>query len=388
MRVIQRNGLSTTDSGKEHKCRLIDEAADKQRQWREDFGEFHEASLGDWDTPVVSVIVPVYNYADKLSNAVDSVLKQSYPHWELVLVDDGSTDESWSVIQQVSAADERVKAIKQPNMGLSAARNSGIRASSGDFICLLDPDDTYREDKLMRQVEFMYEHPYLGMSYANAMLHANGQEHPTTCPRFDRDLLLRANIIPCQSVIMRRSAVDVVGPFNEAMEEVEDYEYWVRIAEYFGIARIPDFISYDIFQHSEQKSVVAQKERPEQWRELHARISHWGKYRQATQLPLVSVVTTCERAMLSTRLQTLPYVECVRGTERARGIFMTTIPNGWRFSSPHDLANMMWDTGITVKEVTDATGRITLHRNPRLFASNVMPLVIKVCDEASASRSE
>jgi glycosyltransferase involved in cell wall biosynthesis len=388
MRVKVRNGLTQSDNVA-NTCQVKQEAARKEEQWKREFGDFSSPRLGDWDAPTVSVVMPVYNYGDRLERAAESVACQSYPHWELVLVDDGSTDDSWETICQIAEQyPGRVNVVKQPNMGLSVARNSGIRVSDGDYICLLDPDDMYREDKLLRQVEFMSEHPYIGMCYSNAMLHANGQEHATNCPDFDRNLLLRANIIPCQSVMIRRAVFDIVGLFNEAMEEVEDYEYWVRVAEHFGISRIQDLIAYDIFQHSGQKSVKAQKQRPEQWRDLHKRINQWGSYRKSNERPLVSVVTQDECTMVSARLQTLPNVECVKPADDYSGLFVVNINEGWRFSSPHDLSYMMWDIRGTVKEVKDSTGRITLHRNPQVVMDSRMPLAIRITEEASASKGD
>lgn len=90
---------------------------------------------------LISIIMPVFNTAVYLEQAVSSILNQTYPHWELLVVDDGSVDDSWSILQKLSAKDNRIRIFHQKNSGVSAARNAGLKHVCGDFLCLLDSDD-------------------------------------------------------------------------------------------------------------------------------------------------------------------------------------------------------------------------------------------------------
>jgi glycosyltransferase involved in cell wall biosynthesis len=381
MRVVTREGLKETNVKIDTDNHTVTECNRRAAAFVAEFGDVPTRPLR---LPRVSVILPVYNYQHEIWGAVKSVIEQSFVNWELVVVDDGSTDNSWSLIRRLPEYDDRIVIAKQPNRGLSAARNLGISISSGDYVALLDPDDRYRKNKLHEQVEFMEENPYIGMCYSNAMLHSGEKEFPTLCPDFDRDLLLRANIIPCQSVMLRRTVTEVTGPFNEAMPEIEDYEYWVRVAERFAVARVPKLVSYDIYQHPEQKSAKARNNHPGLWAELHNEVGRWGAERYCNPQPIVSIVTSNEEAMKSVKLQTLPNVECVSNDEECRGMFIAHITDGWRFASPHDLAQMLWCMRSTTIKVIDKTGRITLCRNKPI--SNLMPRSIEVADNTYSMR--
>ncbi|WP_425639509.1 glycosyltransferase family 2 protein [Algoriphagus yeomjeoni] len=112
--------------------------------------------MKDITLPLVSVVVPVYNTQDFIQACIDSVTNQSYKNWELMLVDDQSTDNSFEICQRAADKDPRIKAIRQENnAGALAARNRGIQESTGKFLCFLDSDDTYESDKIEIQLAFM-----------------------------------------------------------------------------------------------------------------------------------------------------------------------------------------------------------------------------------------
>src|SRR3990167_8128796 len=114
-------------------------------------------------TPRVSVVIPTYNYARYLPQAIDSVLGQTYPHIEVVVVDDGSTDESRDVLR---AYGSRIRWVQQERQGVSAARNRGVRESRGDLVAFLDADDRWLPTKLERQVARWCNEPELGLVHA------------------------------------------------------------------------------------------------------------------------------------------------------------------------------------------------------------------------------
>ncbi len=129
--------------------------------------------------PVVSIVIPAYNSAGVLGRAIDSVINQTFADWELVVVDDGSTDDTWAVLDSYrESLGSRLVAVRQQNSGASVARNAGIEKSKGKFIAFLDADDAFVPTKLARQVEFFEKYPDYGLVYSDyAYVDLNGQYH-------------------------------------------------------------------------------------------------------------------------------------------------------------------------------------------------------------------
>jgi hypothetical protein len=179
----------------------------------------------------VSVVIPAYNAAATLERAVLSALAQDRPALEIVIVDDGSTDETPRVI---AALGGRARALRQPNQGVSAARNAGIRAAAGDLIAFLDADDEWLAGKTRRQLELLERHPEAGLVYGQALrIDRQGRE----CGILPRDEgpdsyphLFHSNRIPTSTVIARREALQRAGGFNPGLRVAEDYDLWLRIA--------------------------------------------------------------------------------------------------------------------------------------------------------------
>lgn len=189
-------------------------------------------------SPKVSVIIPSFNRAHLIDNAIQSVLNQTFVDFEVIVVDDGSTDNTKEVVTKYK---DRVIYIYQDNNERSSARNNGIKHSSGQFITFLDSDDLYLPDKLMVQVGAMVRNPDCGMSYSYSIwideegryLHTwrdnlNGWIYPEM-------MLAKHNKIAVPSVMIRKSIIDSVGYFNELISTCEDYEYWCRIAQKFPV---------------------------------------------------------------------------------------------------------------------------------------------------------
>ena len=180
----------------------------------------------------VSVIVPAYNQGRYLGDAIRSALAQTYRDLEVLVVDDGSTDDTRAVTR--SFADPRVRYIHQANRGLSAARNTGIREASGEFLTFLDSDDQFLPEKLDLLLAAFDRNPALGFAAGEAVLI---DEHGELMGEvFDRPLpadpseLLLANPLHVGSVLLRRSWQDRVGPFDESLRSYEDWDMWLRLA--------------------------------------------------------------------------------------------------------------------------------------------------------------
>lgn len=119
---------------------------------------------------VISIVTPMYNGGRFVAQTIESVLAQTYPHWEMLIVDDGSKDDSPEIVGAYSARDPRIKLIRQPNSGSAAARNNALRRARGRYICFLDADDLWDPEFLARQIAFIQEKA-AGLVYASYRLY-------------------------------------------------------------------------------------------------------------------------------------------------------------------------------------------------------------------------
>jgi glycosyltransferase involved in cell wall biosynthesis len=179
----------------------------------------------------ISVILPVYNQAQYVSAAIQSVLGQTYPDFELIVVDDGSTDETPQIL--AGFHDPRMRVIRQPNAGLSAARNSGIKLSSAPLITFLDSDDYFLTNKLEVLSQYLGSHPEIGLVAGRAKYidHAGNYIHTPDTPLTPLELpqLLYQNPICVSGILLRRSWLDNYGLFDETLRACEDFDLWLRL---------------------------------------------------------------------------------------------------------------------------------------------------------------
>lgn len=214
------------------------------------------------DQITVSVIIPTYNRARVLGDAIQSVLEQTYAVFELIVVDDGSTDGTETVVRGL--CNRKIRYIRHPeNRGVSAALNTGVQASTGEWIGLLDSDDLWHRQKLDRQVELMFRHPAADFLFADAEILDGSRVFPSAVglARGFRDLvgsqsndkeyfftgrdvylcLLEDIPIKRPTVLIRRTVFDRVGLFNEGWRSGEDWEHLLRLApsSSFGYTNLP-----------------------------------------------------------------------------------------------------------------------------------------------------
>jgi len=206
------------------------------------------------DLPLVSVVIPNYNYQRYLGKAIDSALGQGYPRLEVVVVDDGSTDGSRAVI---SAYDDRVRPCFQENCGLPAARNRGIERAEGKFLLFLDADDWLLPGGVAALVEGFARFPEAGLVFGDVEF-TGDDDHvfarsEYAGERVPFDLLLRENPILVGGTLVRRSALAAVGLFNPAFRQCEDYDLWLRLALGHPICHVARTVAR-IRSHSEQLS--------------------------------------------------------------------------------------------------------------------------------------
>ncbi|MFB2917415.1 glycosyltransferase family 2 protein [Aerosakkonema funiforme] len=195
--------------------------------------------------PKVSVVIPAYNAMRYLPATLDSVFNQTYTDFEILIIDDGSKDETVEWVAQIT--DPRVKLISQQNKGVSEARNAGIANARGEYIALLDADDLWEPTKLEKQVRCLEDNPAVGLVYT-WVKYADEEGNPTEKVQtayVDGDVLkhiLQSNILCCSSTPMvRRSCFEDVGVFDSKLSGVADWDMWIRIASryLFGLIKEP-----------------------------------------------------------------------------------------------------------------------------------------------------
>jgi glycosyltransferase involved in cell wall biosynthesis len=192
--------------------------------------------------PLVSVVIPTFNAARYVGEAVRSALGQTFDSREIVVVDDGSTDDTPGVLSPLL---DRIQYIRQENRGVYAARNRGIAASTGRYVAFLDADDLWLPDKLARQVEILESHPDFGAVHTDAStIDADGRLilESSNAARQSRnglvfDEFFRSNmaIILLSTVMIRRECFDAVGLFDERYPAVQDHIYFLRLAYRYPI---------------------------------------------------------------------------------------------------------------------------------------------------------
>jgi GT2 family glycosyltransferase len=186
--------------------------------------------------PRVTIVTPAYNAQRSLAATLESALRQTVRDFELIVVDDGSTDGTLGVAESYAARDPRVRVIRQPNGGSAVARNTAIRAARGEFFALLDSDDLWMPDFLASQLAILTEHPDIDIVSANAINLGGELDGTPLKPVSDGwapisllDLIEVEDSV-CIMTVFRRKVVDCTGGFDPSVLDNEDYDLWLRAA--------------------------------------------------------------------------------------------------------------------------------------------------------------
>ncbi len=204
--------------------------------------------------PKVSVIIPAYNAEKYIAETLDSVLKQTYQDFELIVIDDESRDNTLNILGEYQKKYQgKIKIIKKQNGGPASARNEGIKAATGEYIAFNDADDLWLPEKLDKQIaHFDMQLSEVGMVYTHAKkFDLNGvwtlpEKHSNRYHEGNIFIpLLKKNFIPNQSVIVRRNCFDKVGLFDESPDliSIEDYDMWLRIAKKYKVSYLDAMLS-------------------------------------------------------------------------------------------------------------------------------------------------
>lgn len=193
------------------------------------------ASSDSTPAPHVSVVMPCFNGAATLREAIEGVRAQAEPRFELIVVDDGSTDGGPDIVQAMSQADSRIRLVRQPNSGPSVARNTGVAQARADVIAFLDSDDMWTPGHLSSHLEAMARDPRLGLSFSRCRI-VDAQAQPTgDLTRVwmeditPQDILASNPTATCSSVVVRRSVIDEIGTMRADMVHAEDQEWLFRV---------------------------------------------------------------------------------------------------------------------------------------------------------------
>ena len=198
--------------------------------------------------PLVSVIIPCYNQAQFLPDAIKSLIAQTYENWECIIVNDGSPDDTEVVAKKLTETDDRIRFIGQNNNGVSSARNLGIKTAKGTVLQFLDADDALEADKFTVQMEHLRTHRDIDIVFGEACYfttekpglrdygyYAINKSRPWVTDLWESSVgilekSLSRNLFPINCPLVRRSVFDRVGMWNETLQAHEDWELWIRCA--------------------------------------------------------------------------------------------------------------------------------------------------------------
>lgn len=196
---------------------------------------------------MISVVMPVYNSDKYLDEAIWSIRRQTLTAYEIVLVDDGSTDGSRRILCQHAADDERIRVLEHSHQGLASSLNRGFVEAREEFVAIMHADDVSLPDRLAKQAAFLRAHPEVAVLGGAVMVSAPDSPEPKFCrfptsPAEIRELLPRLNVLAHPTVMMRRSVLVEVGGYRPAFRAAEDYDLWLRTSEFYDLANLPDVL--------------------------------------------------------------------------------------------------------------------------------------------------
>lgn len=194
----------------------------------------------------VSVVLPTYNREKTIKRAVESVLRQTYQNFELLVVDDGSVDDTQNILSEIH--DKRMHYIRLPeNRGVAAARNVGVCQARYDYVAFEDSDDVWHDDKLEREMKVFMNRPEVGIVYSayrciwpdggHSVVPDDFLEKKTLCGDVFEELL-QGNMIGMPTAVIRRSCFEKCGLFNETLTCLEDWELFLRIAKEYKVGYV------------------------------------------------------------------------------------------------------------------------------------------------------
>ena len=250
--------------------------------------------------PTISVIIPAYNAEYTIQETVKSVLQQSFSDFEIVIVDDGSSDRTLDIVREI--ADSRLKYFSYANGGSAMARNLGVSHATGEFIAFLDADDLWTSDKLELQFEALQKHPEAGVAYSWTYFSYETEQRSyadtSNCYEGDvyAELLIRNFLHNGSNPLIRKQAIDTIGLFDTSIISCEDWDFYIRLASIypFVLVRKPQVIYRQTPGTKSSKTNVVEnsvlsvikrafKSAPPKYKHLESQSLAWGYKHLARQ---------------------------------------------------------------------------------------------------------
>jgi len=203
-----------------------------------------------FDGPLVSIIIPAYNVANYIKESIQSVLVQTYRNFEIIVVNDGSTDQTSQILSDIDS----IQLFNTPNRGAASARNFGISKARGEYIAFLDADDIWLPEKLEKQLKLFQNNDQLGLVFTETI---GFDEEGFREPLFSKTKLLEGDVVKniflmsnvaTPSVMLRSKVLSTVGVFEEGLIVAEDDNLWMRIADKYPIALVDEVLVYCRFR--------------------------------------------------------------------------------------------------------------------------------------------
>ncbi|MBD2771540.1 glycosyltransferase family 2 protein [Iningainema tapete] len=238
--------------------------------------------------PSVSVIIPTYQRANLVSQAIESVLAQTYTDYEIIVVNDGSQDNTKEVL---AGFGDKISVINQDNLGVAAARNVGIMAAQGRYIALLDHDDIWLPTKLEKQIACLEANHKIGVVYSDIFYFNDKGIYPYTYAQKNKilpfeqlwSIFVRGPIPTCSVVVIRRECLDEVGLLDETLVPVDDYDLWFRIVEKWLIY----FLNEPLVYYRRYEGQQSNNEEKMLLGLLRVKEKAFNRYKELQKLPLM-----------------------------------------------------------------------------------------------------
>jgi len=219
------------------------------------------------ENPLVSVVMPAYNAEKYLSEAIESILNQTFKDFEFIIIDDGSTDRTWEIIQEFSKKDKRIIALKnEKNLNIAESRNRGVEVARGSYIATMDSDDVAIPDRLNYQYSFLESNSDIAVSIGNInVINEKGvfqyfREYPITDSQI-RSKVYRFNPFPNPTVMCRRAVYEKIGKYSNEYVPIDDFEFWLRTGKVFKFGNCGETVlNYRIVTSSASHSKIRKTE--------------------------------------------------------------------------------------------------------------------------------
>lgn len=234
--------------------------------------------------PLISIIMPAYNAARTIKESIKSVLDQTYPQWELLVINDGSKDQTSAIVKLIN--DPRIILIEQENAGVASARNNGISKAQGEYIAFLDSDDLWMKNKLEKQLDFLQTND---LSIVYSKTYCLFEDTNTVKDCFvdvnmgikDAQKILVFDFVPILTVMLHKKILDEIGTFDLKLQGTEDWDLWIRVLQRYSIGYIDEFLTiYRITPNSLsrnlEKHMYEELKVYEKYKKLYDAKSHKG----------------------------------------------------------------------------------------------------------------